>query len=109
MSTRTRFGIETSYRQMNQLRIRSSTQNPTLRLLFVAVALVLRNLWAWLHWVVLSTRYAGGRRVRLSRLRLRTMGLWLLHLAELTFHGCDQTNAENPPDEPLVKRRRLLA
>ncbi|HUR53740.1 MAG TPA: hypothetical protein VMZ71_06395 [Gemmataceae bacterium] len=43
---RTRFGIETSYRQMNQLRVRTTTRNPALRLLFVAVALILRNLWA---------------------------------------------------------------
>jgi IS4 transposase len=70
---RTRFGIETSYRQMNQLRVRTTTRNSALRLLFVAVALLLRNLWAWLHWVVLTDRIPGGRRVRRARLRLRTV------------------------------------
>jgi IS4 transposase len=51
---RTRFGIETSYRQREQTRIRTSTRAPLLRLLYVGVALILGNVWAWLHWQVLS-------------------------------------------------------
>lgn len=35
-------GIESSYRQLNQARIKTSTQNPALRLLFYAIALILR-------------------------------------------------------------------
>jgi len=42
---RKRFGIETSFRQMRQARIYTCTRNPHLRLVFVAVALLLRNLW----------------------------------------------------------------
>ena len=104
---RLRFGVETSYRQMNQCRIRTTTRNAAVRLLFVAVALLLRNLWAWLHWVALAACRRGGRRVRLERLRLRTLALWLLHLAEQAFGGCDQTEADHPPNEPLVVPRRL--
>jgi len=44
-----RFGIETSYRQMNQARIRTCTRDPKQRLLFVAIALLPRNVWAWFH------------------------------------------------------------
>jgi hypothetical protein len=106
---RLRFGVETSYRQMNQCRARTTTRNPALRLLFVAVALLLRNLWAWLHWVRLAARRRGGRRVQLERLRLRTMALWLLHLAEQAFGSLDRTAADHPPDEPLVSRRLLRA
>lgn len=40
---RTRFGIETSYRQMNEARIKTCTRDPALRLLFIGIALVLRN------------------------------------------------------------------
>src|SRR5262249_60720015 len=58
---RQRFGIETSYRQMHQARIRTSTRDPLLRLLYVGVALILRNVWAWLHWEVLSQSRRGGR------------------------------------------------
>lgn len=57
---RKRFGIETSYRQMNQARIRTTSRDPRRRLLFVGIALVLRNVWAWIHLVVLATRNRGG-------------------------------------------------
>jgi len=96
---RTRFGIETSYRQMHQARIRTTSRRPVLRLFFVAVALLLRNLWAWLHWVALAIRCRGGRRVQLPRLRFRTMVLWLGHLAEKAFQYLDQTSAETPPQD----------
>ena len=94
---RLRFGVETSYRQMNQIQIRTSTQNPALRLLFVAVALLLRNLWAWLHWVVLAESRRGVRVVRLERLRLRVLANWLLHLAEEVQIGGASAAASKPP------------
>ena len=106
---RLRFGVETSYRQMNQCRIRTTTRNPALRLLFVAVALLLRNLWAWLHWTTLAEPRRGGRRVRLERLRLRAMVNWLLHLVEAWLGWADQANADHPPDQPLGTPRRLVA
>ena len=53
---RKRFGIETSYRQMRQARIYTCTRNPHLRLFFLAVALILRNVWVWIH----QTRLAEG-------------------------------------------------
>jgi Transposase DDE domain len=45
---RQRFGIETSYRLKNHCRIRTTTKNPVLRLLFVALAFILVNLWVYL-------------------------------------------------------------
>jgi putative transposase len=59
---RRRFAIETTYRQLHQARIRTSTRNPLLRLRYVGLALILRNVWVWLHWEVLSQprRGAGG-------------------------------------------------
>ena len=42
---RQRFGIETSYRQMNQVRARTSTRNPVARLLLVGLAFVIFNLY----------------------------------------------------------------
>ncbi|MEM8612719.1 MAG: transposase [Cyanobacteria bacterium P01_H01_bin.105] len=41
---RARFGIETSYRIKNLCRIRTTTKNPILRLLFVGISFVLVNL-----------------------------------------------------------------
>ncbi|MGQ9606225.1 MAG: hypothetical protein ACUVTW_08485 [Thermogutta sp.] len=40
----TRFGIETSYGPMRQARIFTCARNPRLRLVFVAIALMLRNM-----------------------------------------------------------------
>lgn len=68
---RRRFGIESSYRLMNELRIRTSSRCPKLRLLFVAVALLLANLWVYLKWSRVSERRRGGRRVQHARFRLR--------------------------------------
>jgi putative transposase len=42
---RRRFGIETSYRQMNQVRARITSRNPTIRLLLVGLAFVIFNLY----------------------------------------------------------------
>ncbi len=46
---RQRFGIETSYRQMNQVRARTSSRSPVLRLLLVGLALLLLNLYVALR------------------------------------------------------------
>jgi putative transposase len=42
---RQRFGIETSYRQMNQVRARTTSRNPAIRLLLVGLAFILFNLY----------------------------------------------------------------
>jgi putative transposase len=102
---RRRFGIETSYRQMNRARIRTTTRRPALRLLFVGVALLLRNLWAWLHWTALARRRRGGRRVQLERLRFATLLLWLAHRAERAFGYRDATPSEAPPTDALATHR----
>src|SRR6185312_12094821 len=78
---RLRFGIETSYRQMNQCRIRTTSKRFVVRFLYVAVGFLLRNLWVWLHHAVLSTPRRGGMALHLERLRLRTMLLWLWDVA----------------------------
>jgi DDE family transposase len=66
---RRRFGIETSYRQLHQVRARTSSRNPALRLLLVGLALLIVNLWVLLcrTWVQM-TRY--GERVRVVELTL---------------------------------------
>jgi putative transposase len=79
---RSRFAIETTYRQLQEARIKTCTRDPLLRLLFVAVALLLRNVWVWLHWQVLAERRGSGRRVDTNRLPFRAMLRWLQHWAE---------------------------
>src|SRR5262249_11644273 len=94
---RARFGIESSYRQMNQGRGRTSTRRPELRLLYVGLALVLRNEWVWLHFVVLSAPRRGGRVIRPERLRLRALLRWLIQVVEEAFG----TVAETPTERQL--------
>lgn len=94
---RTRFGIETSYRQRREACIRTSTRNPILRLLFVGIALVLRNVWGWLHWSCLATPRRGGRRLNLHTLRFKTLLTWLTPLAEEVFGTNANVAAERVP------------
>ena len=82
---RHRFGIESSYRIKNQCRIRTTTKQPGIRLLFVGLAFVLVNLWIWLLWNRLSQSRRGGRRVYQERFRLRTMLGFLRHAVERHF------------------------
>lgn len=56
---RKRFGIETSYRQMHECRIRTSTRKPILRLLYFALAMLMRNCWIWFERVCVTE---NGRR-----------------------------------------------
>jgi hypothetical protein len=78
---RKRFGIETSYRQMNQCRIRTTTKKFNVRFFYVAIGLLLRNLWVWLHHVVLSSPRRGCRRYNWDLLRVERMLLWLEQVA----------------------------
>jgi hypothetical protein len=59
---RARFGIETSYRQMNAVRAPTTSRDPALRLLLVVVALLLTNLWVWLTTLLVGTTAYGTRR-----------------------------------------------
>jgi Transposase DDE domain len=93
---RLRFGIETTYRQLHQARIRTCTRDPLLRLLYVGIALLLRNVWVWLHWEVLAHAHRGGRLIDLGQLGFRTMLVGLQHLAENLYGICDEINAKHP-------------
>jgi DDE family transposase len=75
---RRRFGIESSYRQSHQARIRTSSRKPALRLLVMGVALVLRNVWVWLHAEVMAQPQRGARQLRPQALRFARLLLWLL-------------------------------
>jgi len=79
---RTRFGIETSYRQMNEARIRTCTRDPKLRLLFVGIALVLRNVWVWLHFQLAKGKWDAEPQLFLELLRFREMLLWIGQVVE---------------------------
>lgn len=93
---RRRFAIESSYRQLHQARIRTCTRNPLLRLLYVGVGLVLRNIWVWLHWEVLSHPRRGGRCIDLDQLPFRALLSWLWYLAEELLGFRDSMPSQHP-------------
>jgi putative transposase len=83
---RRRFGIESGYRLMEQVRARTSTPNPALRFLLMGVALLIVNMWVRLHWLFLRLPGRGPRRVARWRFRLDRMTRFLTRAVE-RFYG----------------------
>jgi hypothetical protein len=79
---RKRFGIETSYRQMNEARIKTCTRDPRQRLLFVGIALVLRNVWVWLHFKLAKDKQSDEPQLFLELLRFKEMLLWITQVIQ---------------------------
>jgi hypothetical protein len=73
---RRRFGIETSYRQLGQSLAQTTTKRVEWRLLLIALALMLRNLWVWRNQQV---RHAP---ITLS-LQLQQLSVYLSHTLQL--------------------------
>jgi Transposase DDE domain len=97
---RRRFGIESSYRQLNQARPRTCTRDPRVRLFLVGVSLVLRNLWVWLHAEILAVPGRGGRRrVNLGLLRFKEL---LLYLFEVVLETVGRSTP--PPTQALASQ-----
>ncbi len=57
--------------------IRNALGDPALRLLFVGVALVLRNVWVWLHFKLAKGKWDDEPQLLLELLRFREMLLWI--------------------------------
>lgn len=81
---RQRFGIETSYRQMNQAKAKTTKKDVRYRLLLVGLALLLRQAWVWLSWQV--ARAAGLRPSQwVGQLPLARLGEWLADLLKRKY------------------------
>lgn len=83
---RKRFGIEASYRQRRQARIYTCTRNPHLRLVFVAISLLLRNLWVWIHEKYLKEGGGASMTLRLDRLRFKRLLDWINQAVVAELH-----------------------
>jgi putative transposase len=93
---RRRFGIESSYRQLRQAKARTATRSALVRLLWVGLALLLRNVWVWVHEEYLARRRRGGRVPQLERLRFQRLLHWLAEVAEAAFGVQEEVAAEAP-------------
>jgi hypothetical protein len=83
---RQRFGIESSYRQLRQARIYTCTRDPHLRLVFIAVALMLRNLWVWIHTTILADGRGDDKTIHLERLRFKRLLDWIAQIVVTELH-----------------------
>ncbi|MDJ0718557.1 MAG: ISH3 family transposase [Prochloraceae cyanobacterium] len=70
---RKRFGIETSYRLKNICRIRTTTKNPIIRLLYVGISFLIVNIWIYILWSKISKPRRGSRLVYRSLFSLKQM------------------------------------
>jgi hypothetical protein len=86
---RRRFGIESSYRQLGQVRAHTNSRNPALRFFYLALALVLLNVWTYLR--CLSTRVIdkGPFRLELNRFRLARFIAFLRRAIEQAYGTTD--------------------
>ena len=99
---RQRFGIETSYRQMERARIRTTSRDPVRRLLYAGIALLLRNAWVWLHLMRLAIRHGDVVSLHLELLRFTDLLLKLQTFAERLL-GLDPLDpSQMPPPEALA-------
>jgi putative transposase len=82
---RRRFGIETGYRLMEQVRARTTTNQAAVRFLFMGLALLLINIWIALHWLFLRRRGPGPRRVAREQFTLERMARFLSRAVEAIY------------------------
>ena len=86
---RQRFGIEASYRQMNQVRTRTASRNPVLRFLLVGLAFVLFNLYIALRQQAAICLKNPLVPVSKSWLTLRRVVRMIAHAVENLFELAD--------------------
>lgn len=79
---RRRFGIESSYRLLEQVRARTTSPSAGLRFLLLGLALLIVNVWIRLHWLCLRLPGRGPRRVARWRFRLDRMARFLTRAIE---------------------------
>lgn len=68
---------------------RTGTRDPRQRLLFVGIALVLRNVWVWLHFKLATGKWRDEPELFLELLRFNEMLLWITQVVQRLL-GADQ-------------------
>jgi len=82
---RRRFGIESSYRQLGQVRAHTNSRNPALRFFYLALALFLVNLWLFLRCLCSRTSGRGPFRLDLNKFRFARFTAFLRRAIELAY------------------------
>ena len=77
--------LESSYRLKNICRIKTTTKNPTLRLLYVGLSFLLVNIWVNLLWLKISNPRRGGRLIYRELFTLKQMLNFLSQAVDRIF------------------------
>lgn len=75
---RRRFGIESSYRCARRTRGWTTSPNPVLRFLLIALSFFLLNVWVRLRWLYAQIKRRGGRAVDYAHFRLDRLIHWIM-------------------------------
>jgi putative transposase len=86
---RRRFGIESSYRQFDSLRARTTSRNPALRFLLLGLSLLLLNIWAFLRFLVARIIEPGPIHLDDALFRLQRFIAFLRRAIETTLGTTD--------------------
>lgn len=81
---RKRFGIETSYRQMNEGKAKTTKKDVKYRLLLIGIALLMRQVWVWLAWQV-ARAWGLAPSQWIEQLRLSRLIEWLADLLKANY------------------------
>jgi len=84
---RHRFAIESSYRTMRQLRVRTNSRNPMMRFIYMALGFILVNVWVTLKFLFTQVPKRGrnGRSLDHPRFRLKRFASFLRHAVERIY------------------------
>lgn len=91
---RRRFGIEASYRLMEQVRIRTTSRRSAWRFLFMGLAILLITVWNLLQWLYTATTMRGRRELREGLFRLHRFIRFLLHAIDGCYNLLTAIEAE---------------
>ena len=103
---RKRFGIETSYRQMHEACIRTCTRDPRQRLLFVGIALVLHNVWVWLHFKLAKGKRGDDLKLFFELMCFNEMLLWITQVIQHLLHADHSHGIQRQAYERLVRIKK---
>lgn len=81
----------------HQARSYTCTRNPRLRLFFLALALILRNLWVWIHHTRLAEGSGDTLTLHLELLRFKRMLDWIVREIVALFHDGSIPCVVRPP------------
>lgn len=101
---RRRFGIESSYRILNQVRAHTTSRNPALRFLILGIALILINLWVTLRFSHCRTVRRAKDVIHEERLRLWRLRDFLRHAIEQLYDLITAINIVFRPLRPALSQ-----